>query len=69
MMNWATLLLGFIAVVALVGVAFDEVRARIRNDGTPSPLSGMTKGDAVMTVLFFAPILIGFASAIQYVLT
>lgn len=69
MMNWATLLFGFIAVAALVGVTLDEVRARIRNDGTPSPLSGMTKGDAVLTFLFFAPILIAFARAIQFVLT
>lgn len=69
MINWATLLFGFLAVVALVGLAFDEVRARITRPGAPSPLSGMTAGDAAMAVLFFAPILLAFYGTIQYVLT
>ncbi len=69
MMTLATLLFGFMAVITLVGAGFEEVRARIRSDGTPSPLSGLTAGDGIMIALYFAAILPGFVSIIHLVLT
>lgn len=69
MMNWAYLFFGLLTVVAVVGVALDEVRARITNPGKPSPLSGMSFGDALLIALFVVPSLLGIVPIIHSVLT
>lgn len=69
MMIWATLLFGFLAIIAVGGVVLEEVRSRITAPAMPGPLSGITPGDAGALVLFFAPVLITFHDAIHFVLT
>jgi hypothetical protein len=69
MMNWVTIAFAALTVIALVGVAADEVRARNSQPHRPSPLAGMTKTDVLIGLGFILPTLIAGFAAIQYVLT
>lgn len=59
MTNLASLIFGLLAVVALVGLATDEVRARIADPGRPSPLSGMRFSDILFLLPYFATVVSG----------
>jgi hypothetical protein len=69
MMNWVTIAFAACTVIALVGVATDEVRARITQPHRPSPLTGLSWGDALLALGFIVSTLIAGFSAIHYVLT
>lgn len=56
-MNWAVVFMAAMAVIAIVGVAVDEVRARVTQPKAPSPLSGIGVGDGLLAVGFFGPVL------------
>ena len=69
MMNWVTIAFAALTVISIVGVAAEEVRARISQPHRPSPLVGMTTGDALLALGLIVPTLIAGFAAIQYVLT
>lgn len=68
-MIWATILFGALAAVAVAGLAYDEVRARLTRPAGQSPLAGMKLGDMFLIALYFVPIFIASYGAIRFVLT
>lgn len=68
-MIWATILFGALAAVAVAGLAYDEVRARLTRPAGQSPLAGMKLGDMLLIALYFVPIFMAFYGAIRFVLT
>jgi hypothetical protein len=68
-MIWGTILFGALAAIAVAGLAYEEVRARLTRPAGQSPLAGMKLGDALLIALYIVPIFIAFYSAIRFVLT
>ena len=64
-MHWASLIFGAVAIIAIVGVAVEQIKA----PAGEGPLVGMSWGDGLIALVFFAPILVAFAQSLQYVLT
>lgn len=68
-MIWATILFGALAAVAVAGLVFEEVRARLTRPAGQSPLAGMKLGDAALIVVYFGTIFMTLFGAIRFVLT
>jgi len=69
MMNWVYLIFGLLTVGTFAVVVLDDVRARITQPDQPSPLSGLTFGDALLIGLYVLPIALGIVPLIHLVLT
>jgi len=69
MMIWATILFSGLSLFVLVAMAAEEVRCRIARPPLPSPLAGLSMGDAIMLFLYFAPVIAAGVNAIRFVLT
>lgn len=69
MMNWVYLIFGLLTVGTFAVMVLDDVRARVTQPDQPSPLSGLTFGDALVAALFVLPTLLFVIAAIQQVLT
>jgi len=68
-MNWVYLLFGLLTVGTIAAVVLDDVRWRITQPDRPSPLSGLTFGDALLIALYVVPIMLGIVPLIHLVLT
>ncbi|NJM51056.1 MAG: hypothetical protein HC843_09430 [Sphingomonadales bacterium] len=68
-MIWGTILFGALTAIAVAGLAYDEVRARLTRPAGQSPLAGMKLGDIIMISLYVVPIFFASIAAIRFVLT
>lgn len=69
MIIWATLLFGLLTVATIFFMVADEVRVRLTRPGQPGPLTGISKGDAIVIALYVLPIMLATFRAIRIVLT
>ncbi|WP_298399490.1 hypothetical protein [Sphingobium sp.] len=69
MMIWATILFSGLSLFVLVAMAAEEVRCRFTRPRAPGPLAGMTRGDVIMLLLYFVPMIAAGVNAIRFVLT
>lgn len=69
MMIWATILFSGLSLFVLVAMAAEEVRCRLTRPRVPGPLAGMTRGDVIMLLLYFVPMIAAGVNAIRFVLT